>query len=42
MQAQQRRETVAQAMDDVKRLVPRGGESREALARVLARLQQLA
>ena len=42
MQAQQRRETVAQAMDDVKRLVPKGGESREALARVLARLQQLA
>lgn len=29
-------------MDEVKRLVPRGGESREALARVLARLQQLA
>ena len=42
MQAQQRRETVAQAMDDVKRLVPKGSESREALARVLARLQQLA
>ena len=42
MQAQQRKESVAQAMGDVKRLVPGGSESREALARVLARLQQLA
>lgn len=42
MQAQQRRESVAQAMDEVKRLVPKGAESHEALARVLARLQQLA
>ena len=42
MQAQQRKESVAQAMGDVKRLMPGGSESREALARVLARLQQLA
>ena len=42
MQAQERKASVAQAMGDVKRLVPSGSESREALARVLARLQQLA
>ncbi len=42
MQREQRRERVAEAMGDVKRLVPNGSESRETLARVLARLQQLA
>lgn len=42
MQREERRERVAEAMSDVKRLVKNGAESREALARVLARLQELA
>jgi len=42
VKAQERNERVAQAMGDVKRWVPKGGENREALARVLARLQELA
>jgi len=42
MQRAGHREAVAEAMGDVKRLVKNGSETREALARVLARLQALA
>lgn len=42
MEAQQRQERVARTMGDVKRLVRNGEETREALARVLERLQALA
>lgn len=42
MRTRETEQHVAQAIGEVKRLVPKGSESREALARVLARLQQLA
>jgi len=38
----ERAQSVASVVDDAKRWVPKGRESREALARVLARLQELA